>query len=125
MKKLRHHQLDLVIDLQQNRYWQNERSAKGYLVEKILLPQMSDATKLAVTGESIRYVDWALPGILGMNMMFSCLFGVGYVLVRYRKSSVLKRLQATPLSAFEFVSGSGRFKTVNCLSYRELNLFCL
>ena len=104
LEKLRHHQLDLVIDLQQNRYWQNERSAKGYLVEKILLPQMSDATKLAVTGESIRYVDWALPGILGMNMMFSCLFGVGYVLVRYRKSSVLKRLQATPLSAFEFVS---------------------
>ena len=52
----------------------------------------------------IRYVDWVLPGILGMNMMFSCLFGVGYVIVRYRKNSVLKRLKATPLSAFEFVS---------------------
>ncbi len=104
LEKLRHHQLDLVIDLEHKRYWLNERSAKGYLVEKILLPQMADATKLAVTGDSIRYVDWALPGILGMNMMFSCLFGVGYVLVRYRKSSVLKRLQATPLSAFEFVS---------------------
>ena len=39
-----------------------------------------------------------------MNMMFSCLFGVGYVIVRYRKSSVLKRLKATPLSALEFVS---------------------
>ncbi|MFB1000824.1 MAG: ABC transporter permease, partial [Colwellia sp.] len=28
----------------------------------------------------------------------------GYVIVRYRKNSVLKRLKATPLSAFEFVS---------------------
>ena len=37
-------------------------------------------------------------------MMFSCLFGVGYVIVRYRKNSVLKRLKATPLSALEFVS---------------------
>jgi ABC-type multidrug transport system permease subunit len=44
-----------------------------------------------------------LPGILGMNMMFSCLFGVGYVVVRYRKNGFLKRLRATPLRAIEFV----------------------
>lgn len=36
--------------------------------------------------------------------MFSCLFGVGFVLVRYRKNGVLKRLKATPVSAFTFVS---------------------
>jgi len=47
-------------------------------------------------------VDWLLPGILGMNMMFSCLFGVGYVVVRYRKSGFLRRLSATPVTAFEF-----------------------
>jgi ABC-type multidrug transport system permease subunit len=39
-----------------------------------------------------------------MNMMFSALFGVGYVLVYYRKNGVLKRLKATPLSAFEYLS---------------------
>jgi len=39
-----------------------------------------------------------------MNMMFSCLFGVGYVVLRYRKSGFLKRLYATPLTAFEFLS---------------------
>ena len=39
-----------------------------------------------------------------MNMMFSCLFGVGYVVVRYRKSGFLKRLHATPLTAFEFLT---------------------
>ena len=37
-------------------------------------------------------------------MMFSCLFGVGYVIVRYRKSGVLKRLKATPLRAIEFLA---------------------
>jgi ABC-type multidrug transport system permease subunit len=47
-------------------------------------------------------VDWLVPGILGMNMMFSCLFGVGYVVVRYRKSGFLRRLSATPLTATEF-----------------------
>jgi ABC-type multidrug transport system permease subunit len=48
-------------------------------------------------------VDWVVPGILAMNMMFSCLFGVGYVIVRYRKNGFLKRLKATPLSPFQFL----------------------
>ena len=51
----------------------------------------------------MRYVDWVLPGVLGMNLMFSCVFGVGYVIVRYRKSGVLKRLKATPLQPLEFL----------------------
>jgi ABC-type multidrug transport system permease subunit len=56
-----------------------------------------------VSGAEIRYVDWVIPGVMGMNMMFSALYGVGYVIVRYRKNGVLKRLKATPLSAFEFL----------------------
>lgn len=104
LKKLQHHQLDLLVDFTAQRYWLNDNSAKGYLAEKLLLQQLPHAVKATVSGRQIRYVDWALPGILGMNMMFSCLFGVGYVLVRYRKNSVLKRLQATPLTALEFVS---------------------
>ena len=39
-----------------------------------------------------------------MNIMFSCLFGVGYVVVRYRKNGFLKRLKATPLRPVEFLS---------------------
>ena len=58
----------------------------------------------AVEGRQIRYVDWVLPGVIATNMMFSCLWGVGYVIVRYRKNGVLRRLQATPLTPFEFLS---------------------
>ncbi|HPS44486.1 MAG TPA: ABC transporter permease, partial [Treponemataceae bacterium] len=54
--------------------------------------------------DSIRYVDWLVPGVIGMNMMFSCLFGVGFVLVRYRKNGVLKRLKATPVGALNFLT---------------------
>ena len=49
-------------------------------------------------------MDWLVSGLLSMNMMFSALFGVGYNLVRYRKNGVLKRLKATPLRAFEFLT---------------------
>ncbi len=107
-EKLSQHSLDLLVDYDGQRYWVNDESSKSYLVEKIFLGQelgqQSGFTRLKSSGKGIRYVDWVLPGILGMNMMFSCLFGVGYVIVRYRKNSVLKRLKATPLTAFEFVS---------------------
>ena len=102
--KLSRHSLDLIVDFTTEQYWVNEESSKGYLIEKLFLGQQTGFERLQSSGKRIRYVDWVLPGILGMNIMFSCLFGVGYVIVRYRKNSVLKRLKATPLSAFEFVS---------------------
>ena len=102
--KLSRHSIDLVIDTQNKQYWVNDESTKSYLVEKIFSDKLGNYERFKTKGKKIRYVDWVLPGILGMNMMFSCLFGVGYVIVRYRKNAVLKRLKATPLSAFEFVS---------------------
>jgi ABC-2 type transport system permease protein len=106
VRKISRHQMDLLLDLRAApRYWVNTDSPKGYIVEKLLLE--SDPVGLkreAVSGEAVRYVDWLLPGILGMNIMFSCLFGVGWVVVRYRKNGFLKRLRATPLRAIEFIS---------------------
>ena len=103
--KLTHQQIDLLVELgPPQRYWVNTDSPKGYIVEKLLLAADPSAQRQPVSGAALRYVDWLFPGILGMNMMFSCLFGVGYVVLRYRKSGFLKRLHATPLSAFEFLS---------------------
>jgi ABC transporter DrrB family efflux protein len=104
LQKLTHQQVDLVVDLEAPpRYWVNTDSPKGYIVEKLLLAAEPAARRQPVSGAALRYVDWLFPGILGMNMMFSCLFGVGYVVLRYRKSGFLKRLYATPLRAFEFL----------------------
>jgi len=108
LNKISRHQLDLLVDLSaESQYWINPDSPKGYFVEFALLQADESAggrlSKSQVEGEPVRYVDWVLPGILGMNMMFSCLFGVGYVVVRYRKNGFLKRLRATPLRSIEFV----------------------
>jgi ABC-2 type transport system permease protein len=102
--KVSQHEIDLYVDFEKASYWVNDTSPKGYFVEKLLLAEHQSFKRHLSSGQKIRYVDWVLPGILGMNMMFSCLFGVGYVIVRYRKNAVLKRLNATPLTAFEFVS---------------------
>ena len=105
LHKLTHQQIDLLVDLHDApRYWVNTDSPKGYITERLLLAAAPSASRQPVSGAALRYVDWLFPGILGMNMMFSCLFGVGYVVLRYRKSGFLKRLHATPLTALEFLS---------------------
>lgn len=104
IREVARHQLDLLVDLDAHRYWVNERSPRGYILERVLKGSGGAAfRRQPVTGQAIRYVDWVLPGVLGMNMMFSALYGVGYVLVRYRKNGVLRRLKATPLQPLEFL----------------------
>ena len=110
-EKVSRHQLDLLVQFDdQPQYWVNPDSPKGYFAELALLQAdaeiggtVATIVKGQIAGEPIRYVDWVLPGILGMNMMFSSLFGVGYVVVRYRKNGFLKRLRATPLRPIEFI----------------------
>lgn len=110
VKKVQRHQVDMLLDAENGQYWINSESPKGYLVEKVLLgskPLTYNQQKLekqTVSGKQIRYLDWVIPGILSMNMMFSALFGVGFVIVRYRKNGMLKRLKATPITAFEYLS---------------------
>jgi len=117
LSEVTHQEIDLLLDLDGGaRYWVNTDSPKGYIVEKLLIAADPGARRQPVTGQAIPYVDWLFPGILAMNMMFSCLFGVGYVVLRYRKSGFLKRLHATPLSAFEFL-------TAQVLSRLSLILF--
>lgn len=101
--RLRHHQLHALVDQSDKQIWLNPRSSQGQMVSE-LTGDNSLYRQLALSGQRIRYVDWVIPGVLGMNIMFGSLFGVGYVLVRYRKNGVLKRLHATPVSALQFLS---------------------
>jgi ABC-2 type transport system permease protein len=109
IRQVERHQLDLLLDLRgAPRYWVNLKSAQGYLAEQLMKSAYSDADAFpereTVSGRALRYVDWVLPGVLALNIMFSSLWGVGWVIVRYRKNGVLRRLRATPLSAFEFLT---------------------
>jgi len=101
---LRHHQIDLLLitDGSQH-YLYNDQSKNAQVLRDLLSHQSPDWNSEAISGRQIRYVDWVIPGILGMNLMFSGLFGVGYVIVRYRKNGVLKRLQAAPVSPYNFL----------------------
>ena len=102
--KVRHHQLDLLFSPAGGRNWINPDSPQGAMAEYLLRQAVqAPLQRETLSGRAIRYGDWLLPGVIGMNLMFSGLFGVGFVIVRYRKNGVLKRLRATPLGALEFL----------------------
>lgn len=102
--KLARHQIDMVLDFGHTNYYVNTESQQSYMVEKVLLSDTSvRLSRQVVTGKKIRYIDWFMPGVIGMNILFGCLGGVGYVIVRYRQNGVLKRFKATPLHAIEFI----------------------
>ena len=125
MEKLLHHKIDILLENSSNKlkYWMNDSSPKGYIMEKIvkesIIPEKvfeDKVIKQQIGGEQIRYIDWLFPGILGMNIMFSSMFGVGYVIVRYRRSGVLKRLKATPVTAFEYLAAQLASRVIILLS---------
>jgi ABC-2 type transport system permease protein len=44
-----------------------------------------------------RYIDFLLPGLLGMNLMGSAIWGMGFAIVDARRKKLIKRLVATPM----------------------------
>jgi ABC transporter DrrB family efflux protein len=50
-----------------------------------------------------RYIDFLLPGLMGMNLMGGGLWGVGFVIVDMRVRKLLKRLLATPMHRGDFL----------------------
>src|SRR3990172_78506 len=106
LDRMRYQQLDLLLDgSEPGVYWINDLSVQSRTAEKLLLADtVGTMERRTLSGRRVRYVDWVIPGVLGMNIMFGCLFGIGYVIVRYRKNGVLKRLQVTPVTRLQFVT---------------------
>jgi ABC-type multidrug transport system permease subunit len=65
-----------------------------------------DPVKVAdrtVTEKGSRYIDFVIPGLLGMNLMGSGIWGVGFAIVDSRGKKLLKRFMATPMSRAEYL----------------------
>src|SRR6202035_2357949 len=53
--------------------------------------------------DSVRYIDYLIPGLLGMNLMGSSIWGLGFSIVTARSKKLLKRLMATPMSRAQYL----------------------
>jgi ABC-2 type transport system permease protein len=57
----------------------------------------------AVASAGSRYIDWLVPGLLGMTIMQTGLWGVGFAIVQSRTRKLLKRLVATPMRRSDYL----------------------
>ena len=56
-----------------------------------------------ITEPGARYIDFLIPGLLGMNLMGGGLWGVGFVVTDMRVRKLLRRLIATPMNRSDFL----------------------
>jgi ABC-2 type transport system permease protein len=51
-----------------------------------------------------RYIDFVVPGLLGMNLMGSAMWGMGFAIVDARQKKLLKRLVASPMPRWQYLA---------------------
>ena len=51
-----------------------------------------------------RYIDFVVPGLLGMNLMGSAMWGLGFAIVDARQKKLLKRLVASPMPRWQYLA---------------------
>jgi ABC-type multidrug transport system permease subunit len=61
------------------------------------------SAELEMTEKGSRYIDFLIPGLLGMNLMGTGIWGIGFNIVQVRSKRLLKRLVATPMKRSHFL----------------------
>jgi ABC-type multidrug transport system permease subunit len=115
-KRLQAGKTDLVIELRPGadppyQFWdephRTESRLARYAVEAALLRGATSSAPAAkvehLKNPGSRYIDFLLPGMIGMGLMGGGLWGVGFVVVDMRVRKLLKRFLATPMRRSDFM----------------------
>ncbi|ANM28729.1 hypothetical protein ABI59_02555 [Acidobacteria bacterium Mor1] len=56
-----------------------------------------------VASRGARYIDWLFPGLLGMNLMGTGIWGIGFAIADMRQKKLLRRFLVTPMRRSSFL----------------------
>jgi ABC transporter DrrB family efflux protein len=79
------------------------RNAADRAMLRAMNPNAPKPEEKAVTEPGNRYIDFLIPGLLGINLLGGGLFGVGFAVADMRIRKLLKRFQATPMRRSDFL----------------------
>ncbi|HEX6322286.1 MAG TPA: ABC transporter permease [Vicinamibacterales bacterium] len=85
-----------------------ESSVARFTVDEILQRASGRADAFTPRDELVdlpgsRYIDWLVPGLLGMNVMMTGLWGIAFSIGMARTKKLIKRLSATPMRRSHFL----------------------
>ncbi len=61
-------------------------------------------SEVKVQEKGSRYIDFVVPGLLGMNIMGGGIWGLGFAIVEARRKKLLKRLVSTPMPKSHYLA---------------------
>jgi ABC-2 type transport system permease protein len=113
-KRLQAGKTDVVIETNTDGTYQlwdephrTESRLARYAIEAALLRGESNSTvpleEKHLEQAGSRYIDFLLPGLIGLNLMGGGMWGVGFVIVDMRVRKLLKRFLATPMRRSDFL----------------------
>ncbi|MBI3861805.1 MAG: ABC transporter permease [Planctomycetia bacterium] len=115
-KRLQSGKTNLVVETgasptEPPQFWDEPRRADSLFareaVENVLLhelvPERPAIAEKHLDEVGSRYIDFLLPGMIGMNLMGGGMWGIGFVVVDMRVRKLLKRLLATPMRRSDFL----------------------
>ncbi len=110
LRKLKRGEISLIIkDYNNTLYYHFDPKNPEAKLTHLLLSTVSDLiinkrniVPLKQTG--LRYIDFLLPGLITLNIMSSAMWGIGYYLVERRSKKLNRRMAATPMNRFGYLS---------------------
>lgn len=81
-----------------------QRLARALVAEALLRGAGPGIAAETVTERGARYIDFLVPGLLGLNLMSSSLWGLAFGIVLARKRGMLKRFAATPMRRSHYLA---------------------
>ncbi len=69
-------------------------------------PNYFDLQVESINAKKVKYIDFLLPGIVAMSIMQMAVFSVAFVFTDYKEKGILKRLLATPMRPYQFVTAN-------------------
>ncbi len=69
-------------------------------------PTLFELKTEEISARNLKYIDFLLPGIVAMAIMQMAVFSVAFVFVDYKEKGILKRLLATPMKPYQFVTAN-------------------
>jgi ABC-2 type transport system permease protein len=79
------------------------------LADRTLQKAAGQSESIAISNQLVqekgaRYIDFVVPGLLGMNLMGPAIWGLGFAIVEARQKKLLKRLVASPMPKWQYLA---------------------
>lgn len=84
-----------------------QQLASGFNDSITKAPTIVSVDSTGVQTKNLSYIDFLLPGMIGLSVMQIGIFSVAFAFVSYKTTGMLRRLQATPIHPSSFLAAQG------------------